>query len=229
MPGLPFLPNLTGDPSVAIAALVGALALSSASGLRAYLPLLAIVLGHTIDPNAVVLSKPFQALTQQIGAPWILAILAVLVVGETTIDKIPVLDHASDLFHTIVRPVSGAIVMAAISNPVSEYNIWLAAGIGAVLALLVHTTKATARPAVTLTTAGIGNPVVSFVEDGLVVITSILALIAPFVAIILVLIVALALARIIYAAVKKYRDLRQRPPAPAGSGGTTIPFGGGPV
>lgn len=227
---MPGLPDLTGDPTTAIAALVAALALSSASGLRAYLPLLALVVGHSIDPTDIKLSRPFQDLTQQIGAPWIIAVLAVLVVGEMTIDKVPVLDHASDAFHTIVRPLSGAIIMAAISNPISDQNIWAAAVIGAVLALGVHATKATARPAVTLTTAGIGNPAVSFVEDALVVITSVLALIAPFIAILLVIIVALALARIVYAAVKKYRELRQRPPAPVGGGGgTTIPFGGGPA
>lgn len=231
IPGIPGIPALTSDPMTAIAALVAALTLSSASGLRAYLPLLALAVGHAIDPNQIQLSQPFQQLARQIGAPWVIAILAILVVGETAVDKIPVLDHISDAFHTVVRPISGAIVMAAVSNPISDHSIIAAAVIGAVLALGVHATKTTTRPVVTVTTAGLGNPAVSFLEDVVTVITSILALIAPFIGFILLLIIVLAFARILYAAVKKYRELRQRPPAPIGgsSGSTTIPFGGGPA
>lgn len=231
MPGIPGLPALSTDPMIAIAALVAALTLSSASGLRAYLPLLALAVGHTIDPTQIQLSQPFQNLSHQIGTPWVITILAVLVVGETAVDKIPVLDHISDAFHTVVRPLAGAIVMSAISNPISDHNIVAAAIIGAVLALMVHATKTATRPVVTVATVGVGNPVVSFLEDAVTVVTSILALIAPFIAFILLLIFVLAFARILYAAVKKYRDLRNRPPATVSSGGgsTTIPIGGGPA
>jgi hypothetical protein len=237
MPGLPDLSNILPS-GLAITALVAALSLSLASGLRAYLPLLAVLVGHSIDPTVIQLSPPFQQFINQVGAPWIITVLAILVAGETLIDKIPIIDHLSDLFHTIVRPVAGGIVMAAIANPISNTHPWAAAIIGGGLALIVHSTKAVARPAATLTTAGLANPVISIAEDFLVVAISILAIAAPYIAIILIILLALVAVRLVIALFRRARRVggrRGNPPAPArtagtaGSGDTTIPLGGGLV
>lgn len=229
MPGLPDLSNILPS-GLAITALVAALSLSLASGLRAYLPLLAVLVGHSIDPTVIQLSPPFQQFINRVGAPWVITVLAILVAGETLIDKIPIIDHVSDLFHTVVRPVAGAIVMVAIANPISNTYPWAAAIIGGGLALMVHTTKAAVRPAATLTTAGIANPFISVLEDVLVVIISVLAIAAPFIAIILIILLALVAVRLIIALFRRARGRRRRPPAPAAaSGDTTIPLGGGIV
>ncbi|HEV7127493.1 MAG TPA: DUF4126 domain-containing protein [Ktedonobacterales bacterium] len=213
------------DPTVAVTTLLAALSLSSASGLRAYLPLLALALGVTVDPShPIALSAPFQQFVKHVGWPWIIGVLVVLVVAEFAVDKLPLFDHISDAVHTVIRPASGAIVMAATSNPISERNIWVAAAIGAVLALGVHSVKATTRPAVTATTAGVGNPVVSFIEDAIAVALSALALIAPFLAIALVVILAVSIGWIIWLAVHKFRQLRA---SVAENGRATIPLGGG--
>jgi hypothetical protein len=50
---------------------------------------------------------------------------------------------------------------------------------------VVHGFKATTRPVITVSTGGFGNPVISMVEDGVAAITSIMAIIAPIVAIFL--------------------------------------------
>jgi hypothetical protein len=195
----------------AISILLAALGLSSASGLRAYFPLLAVAIGSNItngsDQPLIPLSKPFQAL----GSWWFIALLIVLVIGEFTVDKIPGLDHLSDAFHTLVRPLSGAIIMAGTANPLSETNMWAAAVVGAVLALTVHTAKSASRPAVTASTAGIGNPVVSIIEDVMAAVVSVLAVLAPFVAAALIVVLAVAVGWLISLGVKKLRA--RRPPA----------------
>jgi hypothetical protein len=208
----------------ALAILLAALGLSSAAGLRAYFPLLAVAVGSNIkgaDNQPII---PLTPAFKHLGTWWFIALLVVLVLAEFTVDKIPILDHISDALHTIIRPLSGAIIMAGTSNPISDHNIWAAAVVGAVLALVVHTTKAASRTASTATTAGIANPLVSTVEDVLTGVTSVVALliawlaaIAPIVAIALVAILVALLAYIVWRIVTALRKTRRlRTDAPAG-------------
>jgi Domain of unknown function (DUF4126) len=196
--------------SEALAVLLTALGLSTASGLRAYFPLLAVAIGSNVSTSngqhLVTLSQPFKAL----GTWWFIALLVVLVLGEFVVDKVPGLVHVSDAFHTIVRPLSGAIIMAGTSNPLSEQNIWAAAIVGAILALTVHTAKAASRPAVSVTTAGIGNPVVSLIEDGLTAVITVLAVLAPFVAAALILVLAVVVGWLVYKGAKQLRRWKPR-------------------
>src|SRR5689334_12751453 len=85
------------DP-LAIGLLLAALGLSSAAGLRAYLPLLAVGLAGAGDSPLVPLQPGFTDLS----SPPVLLILAMLVIVEFTIDKVPVVDHLSDLIHTVI-------------------------------------------------------------------------------------------------------------------------------
>jgi hypothetical protein len=193
----------------AIGVLLTALGLSSVAGLRAYLPLLATAVGSDLpgseNGHLIALSKPFQAL----GTPWIIGLLAVLVVGEFFVDKIPIIDHLSDLFHTVVRPASGAIIMAGISNPVSDHSPWVAAAIGALGAFTVHGVKSTARPVVTATTVGHGNPVVSLLEDVLSVVAAVLALLVPIFAVALMLVLTLFVGRLALRGLRRLRGRRK--------------------
>jgi hypothetical protein len=203
----------------ALSVLLAALGLSSASGLRAYFPLLAVAVGSDITTTSgqqvIKLSPQFKAL----GTPWIIALLVILVLGEFTVDKLPVIDHISDALHTVIRPISGAIVMAGTDNPLSHQNIWAAAIVGAVLALTVHTAKAASRPAVTATTAGIGNPIVSFIEDALVIILAVLAFVAPWVGILLLIVLAVIAWRLVASGIRMWRSRRQRTAVATGTTG----------
>jgi len=194
----------------AIGVLLTALGLSSAAGLRAYLPLLAAAVGSDLpgsdNGHLITLSKQFQAL----GTPWIIGLLSVLVVGEFFVDKIPIIDHLSDLFHTVVRPASGAVIMAGISNPISERNLWIAAAIGAISAFTVHGVKSTARPVVTATTVGHGNPVVSLIEDFLGLVAVVLALLFPILALILIVALTFFVGRMSLRGIRRLRG-RRRP------------------
>lgn len=157
-----------------IASIFSAFGLSAASGLNAYIPLLIVGLTARFT-NWITLSAPFDILTND----WVLGILTVLLALEFFADKIPIVDHANDVIQTFVRPAAGAILFAAEANVITDIHPVLAMGLGLLVAFGVHATKATARPLVTVATAGIGNPVVSTVEDVTSVGLTLSAILAP--------------------------------------------------
>jgi hypothetical protein len=78
--------------------------------------------------------------------------------------------------------------------------------LGVLAAGTVHASKTAVRPVVTATTAGIGNPIVSFLEDITAAIVTVLALVAPVIAAILM---AAIVALILYI-VLRWRARRRR-------------------
>ena len=80
---------------------------------------------------------------------------------------------------------------------------------GLVVAGCVHTAKTSFRPLVTATTGGLGNPVVSGVEDGTAIGLTVIALIAPVV-------IGFVLALLLVALVLYARRRRSRRVAPTG-------------
>jgi hypothetical protein len=207
----------------AILALLTSLGLSSTAGFRAYLPLLALALGSSLDSSALPLQPNFQTLK----SPQLIIILSALAVLEFVVDKVPIVDHFSDAVHTVIRPISGAIIMAGTQNTISDINPWLAAGVGAILALTFHTVKATSRPVVSATTAGVGNPIISTIEDILTVAASVLLIVAPVIGIILVVILALLVARLMIGVVRRVRS-RRSSRVPVGMP-TAAPTGTSPI
>lgn len=100
--------------------------------------------------------------------------------AEVLADKIPVLDHALDIVHSIARPAAGALAAAGAFYTLSP-TYALARGIilGAPLAGGLHFTRAGTRVASTATTGGLGNPVLSTLEDVAAGVGVVLALVAP--------------------------------------------------
>lgn len=135
-----------------------AFGLSTSAGLNAYLPLLIVALTARFT-DLIELRPPFDWLTN----PWVIAVLAVLLLIEIFADKVPVVDHANDVIQTVIRPAAGAILFASTNNVISDIHPAFALVCGVLLAGGVHATKATVRPVVTATTGGLGNPVVSTV------------------------------------------------------------------
>ena len=144
--------------------------LATAAGLNAALPLL--VLG-ALDRWTGIVELPQE--WSWVSGGWVLTILAVVLVVDVVADKVPGLDHLNDVVGTIVRPTAGGLAFgagtsaqtAAVSDPGTFFssNSWVPVAIGVVLALVVHGTKALARPVVNATTLGAGGPVVSVAED----------------------------------------------------------------
>ncbi|MFQ5857587.1 MAG: DUF4126 domain-containing protein [Anaerolineae bacterium] len=160
-----------------------AFGLSSAAGLNAWLPLLIVGLTARYT-DLIALSEPWNALE----STWVLGVLGVLLAIEITVDKIPAVDTVNDVIHTVVRPAAGAVLFASSSNVVSDVNPALAMVCGLLVAGGVHAAKATARPVITASTAGIGNPVVSLLEDIVSAITAIVSIVLPVLATVVIVI-----------------------------------------
>ena len=157
-----------------LASILSAFGLSAASGLNAYIPLLLVGLTARFT-DWIKLSAPFDLLANE----WVIGVLVILLGIEFFADKIPLVDHANDVIQTFVRPAAGAILFASEANVITQVNPVIALILGLLVAFGVHATKATARPLVTVTTGGIGNPIVSTVEDVAAVGLTLSAILAP--------------------------------------------------
>jgi hypothetical protein len=176
-----------------------AFGLSSSAGLNAYLPLLIVALTARFT-SLINLQPPFDWLTN----PWVIGLLAVLLLIEIFADKVPLVDHANDVIQTVVRPAAGAILFAANANVITDVHPALALGAGLLLAGGVHTAKATVRPVVTATTGGLGNPVVSTIEDIVALVVSVMAILLP----ILTFIALVVLVAVIWRKWRRYKAQR---------------------
>ncbi len=163
-----------------------AFGLSASAGLNAYIPLLVISLVAKFTP-LLELQSPWNTLESW----WIIGLLLVLSVVEFFADKIPAVNHLNDAIQTFVRPVAGAVAFAASTQVVTGIDPVVALAAGLLIAGGVHFAKSGAlRPAVTATTGGTGNVVVSLLEDIIATVLSILAVLIPIVVGILLTIVA---------------------------------------
>ena len=169
---------------------VTAFGLSASAGLNAYIPLLIVALLGRFT-QLIHLKPPFDALTNV----WVMILLFILVLIEALVDKIPGVDTINNLIQTFVRPAAGAILFAASSNMVSGIHPVLALICGILVAGTVHAAKSTARPLITMATAGAGNPVVSAAEDVVSAVVSLLSILIPALALICIAIGILLIVR----------------------------------
>ncbi len=154
--------------------LFSALGLSSAAGLNAYLPLLIVALLARFT-DLVQLRPPWDALTSW----WAIGVLAVLLIIEIIADKVPAVDTVNDIINTVIRPAAGAILFAANSGSLGQFHPVLALICGLIVAGGVHAAKASGRPLITAVTGGMGNWLVSTIEDIIALVTSLLAILVP--------------------------------------------------
>jgi hypothetical protein len=156
-------------------AILTGIGLAAPAGLNAYIPLLALALADRATTR-VTLNAPYDILSSNLG----IAILVVLLTVEVAVDKIPGVDHINDLIQSFVRPAAGAIAALAATGGVVTINPAIMVLVGVLLAGSVNAVKVTTRPAVTVGTAGILNPVVSVAEDVVAILASIVAIFVPF-------------------------------------------------
>jgi hypothetical protein len=155
-----------------VSAVALGIALAACSGLRAQLPIL--LTGLAVRYGLITVGPTFQFISSDRA----LIIFGLAAVLEIVGDKIPAVDHALDTVHTFLRPLSGSLLAAAALSTVSEplTSIVLGFVLGAPTAVVPHVAKSTVRVASTVMTAGLANPVLSFIEDGIVLILFIVAL-----------------------------------------------------
>lgn len=154
------------------AALMG-FGLAAAAGLNAYIPLLVVGLMERFD--VIVLGSPYDSLASTPA----LVVVGVLLAIELVADKVPAVDSANDLIQSFVRPVAGAVLFAGSIGVLPHAPAWVGVLAGLATAGSVHATKAAVRPAINVSTGGLGAPVVSTIEDVVSTVASILAVLAP--------------------------------------------------
>jgi len=152
--------------------------LSAACGFRVFVPMLfmsiAALSGH---------------LTLASGFQWIGTYPAVTAFGVATALEIggyyvPWLDHLLDTMATPAAIVAGTVITAAMvtdTSPMLKWSLAVIAGGGA--AGLVQGATVAARGVSTVTTAGLGNPIFASIELGGAVVTSVLAILTPILAV----------------------------------------------
>ncbi len=161
---------------------------ATAAGLNGWLTMLIVSLAGRL--GFLTLGQPYDTM---MSAP-ILVFLAVMVLIEGLADKIPGVDHASHVVHLVLQPIAGAILFASQAGVITSMSPVLAFIVGALVAGTVHATRAAIRPAVTVSTAGMGNAVVSAGEDVAAVTISVATIVAPvLVTVVLVLLFLLVL------------------------------------
>ena len=154
--------------------------LSAASGFRVFVPLLVMSIASL--SGHLTLAQGFQ----WIGTYPALIAFSVATCLEVAGYYVPLVDHLLDILATPSAIVAGIIITASVITEISPLMKWALAIIaGGGVAGIVQGSTVFARGASTATTAGFGNFVVATFELVGAVVTSILALMAPFVAVVL--------------------------------------------
>ncbi len=172
--------------------------LAAAVGLRVFLPLLVLAIaGYT---GLVPLSESFQWLATLPAV----AMLAVAAVAEIAAYYLPGVDNLLDALATPAALVAGTIAAAAVMTdlpPIVKWTTAVIAGGGA--AGLTQGVTSLLRVKSTATTGGLGNSLIATGELGGAATLSLLAIFAPIVALVLVVLV-------VWLAVKLLRRLFSR-------------------
>jgi hypothetical protein len=174
------------DP--ALLGTASAFGLATSAGLNTTLPL--FVVGLLGRLGFLTLTDPFSALSSNVA----LGALLVLVIVEMLGDKIPGVDSAVHAAQWPLAAIAGAILFASQSSVISWVSPELTFLVGLITAGGVHATRAAARPAVTATTLGVGNPVVSFAEDLTALMLTVGAVFVPLLAVVVAAVVVIGLA-----------------------------------
>ncbi len=121
---------------------------------------------------------------------WIIGIAGGLYIVEFVADKVPYVDSVWDVVHTFIRvPAGAAMAYAATTGDASVVNI-IATLLGGGLALSSHGTKAALRAGANLSPEPVSNWVLSIVEDVIAFAGSLLAVFAPVIIAIVLIIFA---------------------------------------
>ncbi len=174
-------------PSETILALIVGLGLSAACGFRVFVP-----------PLIISIAALSGHLELSPGFAWVATYPALIALATASVLEIlcyymPVVDNFMDSVATPAAVVAGAATAASMVTGTSPMLTWAIAVIaGGAAAGTVQATTVALRGASTLVTGGLANPMLSSVELGGAVATSLLAMIAPIVTLILILLLIIA-------------------------------------
>jgi hypothetical protein len=187
-----------------IIALASSLGLATATGLNAYLPLLTVSVLSRL--GLIQLSEPFDLLSH----PITMVVLAILALIDFIGDKVPAVDSVLHIIGLVISPIAGAIVVLATATDAVSIHPAVVAVAAIIAATGTQSARTSIRPAVTAATGGTANPFVSFLEDALSFVLSLLAIFLPMVALIIALILGFVAFRFIRGAVRVWREANLR-------------------
>ena len=184
------------DLGLSIALGVG---LAAATGLRLFLPML--VVSVAAYSGHLPLSENFAWL----ATPAALVLLSVAALAEILAYYIPGLDNLLDTLATPAAFVAGTIISAAVITDLPPMVKWAAAIIaGGGIAGLTQTTSAVLRAKSTVLTGTLGNPVIATAEVGGSLLVSLMALVAPLLTLVVIVV-------LLWLGFRWFRQLSRRP------------------
>lgn len=190
---------------IAVSVALG-IGLAAATGFRIFLPML--VASVAAYSGHLHLSDSFAWL----GSLSAMMILGVAAVAEVLAYYIPAVDNLLDTIATPAALVAGTLLSAAVMTDLSPVVKWTAAIIaGGGAAGLTQAVTTVIRAKSTALTGGMGNPVVATAEAGGALTVSLLALIAPFVAVVVVVILCWLAVRFMRKLLKRRAPESSRP------------------
>jgi hypothetical protein len=184
------------DLGLSIALGVG---LAAATGLRLFLPML--VVSVAAYSGHLPLSENFAWL----ATPAALVLLSVAALAEILAYYIPGLDNLLDTLATPAAFIAGTIIAAAVITDLPPMVKWAAAIIaGGGIAGLTQTTSAVLRAKSTMLTGTLGNPVIATAEVGGSLLVSLMALVAPLLTLVVIVV-------LLWLGFRWFRQLSRRP------------------
>ncbi|MBW3660275.1 MAG: DUF4126 domain-containing protein [Gemmatimonadetes bacterium] len=182
-------------------ALARALGLAVGAGVNLYATVL--VLGLAARYEWVALPEAFDPL----ASSWVIGVAGALYAVEFLADKVPWIDTAWDLLHTLVRPIGAAVIAVTALGPADPGMQTMAAVLGGAIGASAHAAKAGTRLAVNTSPEPVTNIGASLLEDGFVVGLVVLLITYPWIG---VAVAGLALTAVAVIAVLLVRLWRRR-------------------
>jgi hypothetical protein len=137
---------------------------------------------------------------------WVIGVAGFLFLVEFFADKIPYVDSVWDVVHTFIRVPAGAIVAYAATSEIDPTVSVIAMLLGGGLALTSHGTKAALRATANLSPEPVSNWALSFIEDGIAIGGTVIAVIAP---VLILIIIAIFLVFFVWFGSKVLRAIRR--------------------
>jgi len=163
------------------------LGLAAASGFRVFIP--PFVYGLSLRFDMLPIQIPTTGISEWMASDIGLIILGAAMIIEILGYYIPWIDNLLDTIASPAAIFAGVMMMSSTlsdTNPAIQWGASIIAG-GGVSGTIQIGTVAT-RAISTATTGGLGNPIVSTIEAGACIVCTILAILLPIIALILVIV-----------------------------------------
>tara|TARA_Y100000589_G_scaffold81643_3_gene75571 strand:- start:1933 stop:2535 length:603 start_codon:yes stop_codon:yes gene_type:complete len=171
---------------ILVAASLG-LGLAAASGFRVFIP--PFLYGLSLRLDMVPISIPITGISEWMASDIGLIVLGVAMIVEILGYYVPWIDNLLDTIASPAAIIAGVMMMSSTlsdTHPALQWGASIVAG-GGVSGTIQIGTVAT-RAVSTATTGGFANPIVSTIEAGACIVCTILAILLPLIALLLVIV-----------------------------------------